>query len=65
MKLRYDSKRTARLQTMLALVAAGEFPAQRQDSTEDQLGDLYALALKFGLHDAAHWLKVNMQAGWL
>ena len=36
-------------------------PIQRQDSTTDQLMDLWMVAAKLGMYDAADWLWKNAQ----
>lgn len=38
-------------------VSNGVAANQSQESLDDQLKDLYVLATRFGLYDAADWLK--------
>ncbi|WP_413460564.1 hypothetical protein [Herbaspirillum huttiense] len=46
---------TNKIQELLKLIPA---QAQRQDSTNDQVRDLYAIAVHFGLYDAADLVKI-------
>jgi len=46
-RLRFDAQR----------VAGGVAPNQSQESLSEQIKDAQALATRFGLYDAADWLK--------
>lgn len=46
-RLRFDAQR----------VRDGVAADQSQESLDDQLKDMYVLATRFGLYDAADWLK--------
>ncbi len=46
-RLRFDAKR----------VAGGVAADQSQESFDEQIKDMHVLATRFGLYDAADWLK--------
>lgn len=48
-----------RIKTALALASSGFPVVQRQDSQADQLYDLWIVATKLGMYDAADWLWKN------
>jgi hypothetical protein len=56
--MRYESgSGSAQLRDDAVRVSQGVAANQSQESLDDQLKDMHVLATRFGLYDAADWLK--------